>query len=343
VATEEHTYGQGNTYPRICVVGAGAIGGVIGTRLASAGYRTAALARGRSLESLRTHGWRLRNDEGLVVAPVIASDDPTELGEQDIVILAVKAHALPAVAAGLGPLLGTGTVVVPAVNGVPWWFFDGLGGPFDGLRLRSVDPDGTVAAAIPTSRIVGCAVHLSASLVEPGHALQGAGDALIIGEPTGGSSDRLDNVATPLRRAGFAVTASPRVQNDIWYKLWGNMTMNPISALTGATADRILDDELVEAFIRAMMAEAAAIGDRIGCPIAQTARDRIAVTRKLGAFKTSMLQDAEAGRPLELDAMVTVVREIGTAVGVGTPYLDGLLGLTRLAAAERGLYPHRPA
>jgi 2-dehydropantoate 2-reductase len=319
-------------------VGAGAIGGLVGARLAAAGYPTAALARGRTLAALRAHGWRLRTDDGPVTGPVHADDDPARLGEQDVLVLATKAHALPALASTLAPLLGPQTVVVPAINGVPWWFFDGLGGPFDGLRLRSVDPRGSLAAAIPTRRVVGCVVHVSASVAEPGQAVLHAGNGLIVGEPAGGSSARLRDLAAALRRAGFGVTEAARIQNDIWYKLWGNMTMNPISALTGATSDRILDDDLVSGFIHAVMAEAAVIGHRIGCPIAESAADRTAVTRRLGSFKTSMLQDAEAGRPLELDALLTVVREIGTAVRVPTPCLDALLGLARLAAAERGLY-----
>lgn len=323
---------------RVCVVGAGAVGGVIGARLAASGSTTTALARGRTLEALRAHGWRLRTADGMVGGPVEASDDPAALGPQDVVLLTVKAHALPALAPTLGPLLGPETVVVPAINGVPWWFFDGAGGEFDGLRLRAVDPDGVIAAAIPTARVLGCVVHLSASVEEPGLARHHAGDGLILGEPAGGTTDRLENLATVAGKAGFTVTLSPRIQQDIWYKLWGNMTMNPISALAGETADRILDDELVNGFVRAVMAEAAAIGERIGCPIAQSAEDRNEVTRRLGAFKTSMLQDAEAGRPLELDAMVTVVREVAQATGTPTPHMDALLGLTRLAARRRGLY-----
>ncbi|MEJ3744388.1 2-dehydropantoate 2-reductase [Actinomycetes bacterium KLBMP 9797] len=325
---------------RVCVVGAGAIGGVVGVRLAVAGgVTTSVLARGQTLATLRAHGWRLRTAGGEITTPVVASDDPAELGPQDVVLLTVKAHALPGLAPTLGPLLGPDTVVVPAVNGVPWWFFDGIGGAFDGLRLHAVDPTGSVAAAIPTARVVGCVVHMSASVDAPGVTRHHAGDGLILGEPAGGPSARVSALAEPLRRAGFAVTISDRIQTDVWYKLWGNMTMNPISALTGTTTDRILDDELVYGLVRAVMGEAAAIGARIGCPIAQTAEERSAVTRKLGVFKTSMLQDAEAGRPLELDALVTVVREIGVAVGVPTPSLDALLGLTRLAATQRGLYP----
>lgn len=328
-----------NVAMRVCVVGAGAIGGLVGARLAASGRATSALARGRTLAALRAHGWRLRTADGPVTGPVTASDDASELGPHDVVLLTVKAHALPALAPTVTPLLGPDTVVVPALNGVPWWFFDGIGGRYDGLPLRTVDPTGSIAAAIPTARVVGCVVHMSASVAEPGLAQHHAGDGLILGEPAGPVTERLRRLAEVLARAGFTVTRSTRIQTDIWYKLWGNMTMNPISALTGATADRILDDELVRGFARQVMGEAAAIGERIGCPISQTADDRNAVTRRLGAFKTSMLQDAEAGRPLELDAMVTVVREIGAAVGVATPYTDALLGLTRLAARVRALYP----
>jgi 2-dehydropantoate 2-reductase len=326
----------------VCIVGAGAIGITIGARLAARGHPTSALARGRTLAALRSNGWRLRTAQGLVTGPVAAAQDAAELGVHDIVVLSVKAHALPELAPRLAPLMAPGTVVLPAMNGVPWWFFDGIGGPYDGLTLRSVDPHGTLADAVPTARVLGCVVHLSAGAPEPGLAVHHAGDELILGEPAGGSSDRLTRTARLLADAGFRVTQSPRIQADVWYKLWGNLTMNPISALTGATTDRILDDDLVRGFVSAVMVEAATIGDRIGCPIDQTPQDRHAVTRKLGAFRTSMLQDADAGRPLELDAMVTVVREIAQTVGVPTPSIDALLGLTRLAARTRGLYPPAP-
>jgi 2-dehydropantoate 2-reductase len=312
----------------VCIVGAGAIGGVVGTRLAATGVPVSALARGRTLHALRTNGWRVRRGGELVRAPLTAAgDNAAALGVHDVVVLAVKAYALPALAPTLTPLLGPDTVVVAALNGVPWWFFDGLGGPYDGLRLDTVDPGGVIAAAIPTRSVLGCVVHMSASVPEPGLSEHRAGDGLILGSPMGAA---VEPIAGLLSKAGFAVTVSPRVQKDIWYKLWGNLTMNPISALTGATADRILDDDLVAGFAHAVMGEAAAIGERIGCAITESAADRSQVTRKLGAFKTSMLQDAEAGRPLELDALVGVVREIGRAVGVPTPNTDALLGLTRL-------------
>jgi 2-dehydropantoate 2-reductase len=320
----------------VCIVGAGAIGGLLGTRLAANGVAVSALARGRTLAALQRFGWRTQDAQAPVAA---AAADPAELGPHDVVVLAVKAHALPALAPALAPLFGPGTVVVAALNGVPWWFFDGLGGPHDGLRLDAVDPGGVVSAAIPTARVLGCVVHMSVNVPEPGLSNHRAGEGIIVGEPAGGGSARLDLVAGLLGKGGFAVTAAPRIQTAIWYKLWGNMTMNPISMLTGATGDLMLDDPLIVGFVESAMNEAAAIGARIGCPIAESASDRNAMTRKLGNLKTSMLQDAEAGRPIELDALVTVVRDIGAAVGVPTPTIDALLGLSRVAARVRGLYP----
>jgi 2-dehydropantoate 2-reductase len=229
-------------------------------------------------------------------------------------------------------------VVLPAMNGVPWWFFHGLGGAHEGAAVRAVDPDGRVAAAIPVRHVIGCVVHATCSMVEPGRGRHGFGRGLIVGEPDGTVSARVTALAGRLDVAGFETTVSKRIQADVWYKLWGNMTMNPMSALTGATCDRLLDDPLLDRFTLAIMAEAAAIGEKIGCPIRQSGEERNAVTRKLGAFKTSMLQDVEAGKPLEIDALLTAVSEIGGRVGVPTPSTDALLGLTRVFAAGRGLY-----
>lgn len=326
----------------VCVVGAGAVGGMLGTLLAASDVPTSALARGATLAALREHGWRLRGFEGSadeLRGPARASDDPAELGPHDVVLLAVKAQSLPALAPRLGPLLGPGTVVVPAMNGVPWWFCDGLGGPADGLRLRSVDPGGAVAAAVPTSRVLGAVVHLSASTGGPGVAVHGAGRRLVLGEPSDAGGGRLAATAGLLRGAGLDVEESARIQDDVWFKLWGNLTMNPISLLTGATMDRILDDDLVAGFVATVMTEAREVGARIGTPLEQTVPQRLAVTRRLGPMRTSMLQDADAGRPVELDALVGAVAELGRAVGVATPSVDALLGLSRLAARTRGLYP----
>jgi 2-dehydropantoate 2-reductase len=223
------------------------------------------------------------------------------------------------------------------MNGVPWWFFDGLGGECDGLRLSSVDPGDKLRSAIPLAHVIGCVVHASSIVVAPGVVRHVMGNGLIIGEPRGAPSARTTQLSALLARAGFDVTVSHRIQRDIWFKLWGNMTMNPISALTGATADRVLDDPLVCAFCSAVMQEAKQIGERIGCSIDQSPEQRHAVTRKLGAFKTSMLQDLEAGRPLEIDALVGAVREIGQRLDLATPHIDALLGLVRLMAQVRGL------
>ncbi|MFI6638214.1 2-dehydropantoate 2-reductase [Streptomyces sp. NPDC050504] len=322
---------------RICVLGAGAIGGYIGTRLAASGAETSAVARGATLDALRAHGWRVDDAEGVrTTAPVRATDDAASLGPQDLVVLAVKAQSLGAALPSLTPLVGPGTTVLTAMNGVPWWFFQGgFGGPCAGRTLESVDPGGRIAAAVPAERVLGCVVHMSSSAPEPGLVHHFRGTGLIVGEPDNTESARVREVAGLLRAAGLDATVSTEIQKDIWYKLWGNLTINPVAALTGATGDRILADGLVREFCHSAMAEAQEIGARIGCPIAESPADRSEVTRKLGAFTPSMLQDARAGRPLELDALVGAVREIGAAVGVATPQVDTLLGLTRLAAATR--------
>jgi 2-dehydropantoate 2-reductase len=317
---------------RVCVLGAGAIGGYIGTRLAAAGVPTSALARGATLAALQAHGWRAETGGELITAPVRAAADPAELGPQDLVVLAVKAQSARSAAAVIGPLLGPETMVLPAMNGVPWWFFDGFGGPCQGQQLDSVDPGGTIAAAIPARHVIGAVVHISSSVREPGLVAHHHGAGLIVGEPDHQRSARSAELADVLRAASLDVTVSTRIHSDVWYKLWGNMTINPVSVLAGATADLILDDELVREFCQTAMREAQRIGDRIGCPIAERPEDRNQVTRKLGAFTSSMLQDARAARPLELDALVGAVREIGGIVGEPTPTIDALYGLTRLWA-----------
>ena len=328
---------------QVCIIGAGAIGGFIGTRLAAAGQaRVSALARGATLQALRTHGWRLEQGGALLQAPVTASDDAAALGPQDLVVIAVKGPALEAVAQGIAPLLGPHTLVLPAMNGVPWWFGQGVAALGD-APLRSVDPAGAIGRAIATERVVGCVVHASTATTAPGLVQHRMGQGLIVGEARGGQSARVQQVADLLQHAGFDVTHSADVRRDVWYKLWGNLTMNPVSALTGATADRVLADPLVREFNSAAMREAAAIGALLGCPIAQSPEDRHAITAKLGAFKTSMLQDVEAGRAIELDAIVGVVHELGQRLGVPTPHIDALFGLTRLFARVHGLYPEASA
>lgn len=327
------------SFERIAVVGAGAIGGCLGARLAAeAGVPVAALARGATLAALRAHGWRMHSGDQVWQAPVAAaSDAPAALGEQDLLIVAVKAPALAALAPTLAPMIGPHTVILPAMNGVPWWFGHGLQGPAAGLQLPSVDPGGAIAAALPPTQVIGCVVHMAAQVAEPGRIEHRMGRGLVVGEPSGGPSARLDALHGLLRRAGFELSVPASIHQAAWYKLWGNVTMNPVSALTGATADLILDDPLVRAFCSAVMVEVAEVGARIGCAVEQTPQDRHAVTRRLGAFKTSMLQDVEAGRVIELEAIVGAVRDLAAAVGSDTPNLDALYGLTRLMAQVRGL------
>jgi len=326
---------------KVCIFGAGAIGGFIGARLASTGHQISAVARGATAAALREHGFRVRSKGVVERFDVQVAEDPAALGVQDVVVISVKAPSLPSVAERIAPLLGSDTILLVAMNGVPWWFFDGFGGEHAGMQLESVDPGGAIGRAIPARAVVGCVVHIACSTPEPGLVQHNFGNTLILGEPSGGVSSRVESLAAALADAGFETTASPMIQKDVWYKLWGNMTTNPMSALTGATADLLLDDPQVHAFCMQVMAEAAAVGARIGCPIEQTGEDRMRITRTLGALKTSMLQDVEARRAVELDAIVTAVHEIGRKVGQPTPFTDALLGLARVQAQVLGLYPAR--
>ncbi len=326
------------SFDRVAIVGAGAIGGWLGALLAQAGCAVSALARGDTLAALQRGGLQLHQDGKTISAPVQAAASAAALGVQDLVIVAVKAPALAGVVRGIAPLIGRHTVVLTAMNGVPWWFFSGFGGERAGTRLQAVDPDGEIERAVPARHVIGGVVHASCSVDAPGVIRHHFGNGLIVGEPSGEASGRVAALAALLQRAGINATVSPQIQKDIWYKLWGNMTVNPVSALTGATTDRILGDDLVRGFISSVMLEARTIGERIGIPIDQQPEDRHAVTLKLGAFKTSMLQDVEAKKPVELDALVAVVRELGQLTGVPTPFTDALLGLSRLQAQTLGLY-----
>jgi 2-dehydropantoate 2-reductase len=324
---------------RIAIVGAGAIGVWFATRLARAGFEVGVLARGETLKSIKQHGLRLIAGDKIFSASVAASDDAAELGTQDLVIVALKGPALAGVAPAVEKLCRPDTCILSAMNGIPWWFFHGLPGPMSDASLPAVDANAAISIAMPPGQVLGCVVHAACSTSEPGCSVHRTGNRLIVGEPRGGTSPRLDRVVAALRAGEYDVTVSQRIQQDIWYKLWGNMTMNPISALTGATGDRILDDPLISGFILRIMAEASEIGVRIGCPISETGEARNQVTRKLGAFKTSMLQDVEAGRAIEIDALLAAPREIGGMIGVATPNMDALHGLTRLFASVKGLNP----
>ena len=321
---------------KVCVAGLGAVGGLVAARLARAGHDVSALARGETLAAVRERGLGLTESDGRQHRVRLnVAERADQLHTPELLIIAFKAQVLAESAPSLAPLLGAHTVLLPLMNGVPWWFLQ----PDDPQPLTSVDPHGAIARTLPLARTLGAVVHLTCVASAPGQVHHGFGERLIVGERDGIDSERLRSVAAALASAGFTVERSGNIRRDIWFKLWGNMTTNPVSALTGAACDAILDDPLVRAFMARGMSQARSIGERIGCPIEQTPEQRMDVTRQLGAFKTSMLVDAERGRVLELDALVGAVREIGARVGVPTPDIDALHGLARLMDATRHAAP----
>ncbi|MEN9559452.1 MAG: hypothetical protein RLZZ502_663 [Pseudomonadota bacterium] len=312
---------------KIAIVGAGGIGTWLGLRLAKQ-HEVSVLARAATLTAIKQGHWTLSFADGTPALnqAVAASDDAHQLGAQDLVLIAVKGQHLNALAPSLLPLIAPHTLILPAMNGVPWWFTQG----FVECATQQVP--------LPYEQVLGCVVHASIQNIGPGHATHKMGNGLIIGEPKGGHSARAAAVVAALSEAGFTTTHSDNIRYDIWYKLWGNLTMNPLSAVTGATVDKILLDPLLRALCTSAMREAAAVGARLGCPITQTPEDRHQVTAKLGAFKTSMLQDVEAGRSIELDVIVTAVHDIAVRLSIPTPSIDAILGITRVFAQTRGLY-----
>ena len=317
------------TAMNVCVVGAGAIGGWIAARLALAGNDVSVVARGDTLQAIDTQGLLLTDKGDTRCVAVAAATDPSILGVHDVVVLAVKAPALPSMAESLEALIGPDTQIVPMVNGVPWWFTDD--------PLWSVDPDVATSDAIPGEQVAGCVVHASCYRSAPNRVVVKHADKLILGEPNGGPSERIERLCVLFRNAGIRCEASDDVRRAIWYKLWGNATINPMSALTRSTADRLLDDDAVRAFMAEAMDELAEVGAAIGCPIEESAEDRMAITARLGAFKSSMLQDVEARRPIELEALLGAPREIAARAGVPTPQLDLLYAMTRLMGENLGL------
>ena len=313
----------------VTIIGAGAIGGWVAGRLALAGHDVALLARGATAAALA--GGITIVERGLEARahPRVVTEADL-LGLQDIVIIAVKAPALAAAAQAARGLIGPDTLIVPMMNGVPWWFVDGE-------PLASVDPGARIAALLPIGQVVGCVVHAACRRPSPARIEVAMLDRVLVGEPGGGQSERASALATTLRASGLAGEAVPDIRRAIWYKLWGNMTTNPISALTLATADRILANAETRNFTLRCMAEAAAIGAAIGCPISESGEERLTITATLGAFKTSMLQDVERGSPIELDVLLGAPLEIAARVGVDAPNLAALHGLTRLMGESRGL------
>ncbi|MYB28155.1 MAG: 2-dehydropantoate 2-reductase [Acidimicrobiaceae bacterium] len=317
---------------RICVVGAGAIGGMMATRLAVAGHDVSVIARGEHLDAIRHHGLKLVEMDGstTVAVGIAASDDFGALGTHDAVILALKAHQIAAVAPELERLCDDGTMIVPVQNGVGWWYFERHGGPHDGHRLKSLDPDGTIAAAVPPERIVACIAYPAAEKTAPGVITHVEGDRFPVGELDGTKSERAMALGGALISAGFKSRVLTDIRSHLWVKAWGNLAFNPISALTGATLVEICRTPATRDLAARMMTEAGNIAEALGVSIRISVDRRIAGAEAVGEHKTSMLQDAEAGRPLELDPLVGVFVELGELTGVPTPAISTVYGLASL-------------
>ncbi len=317
---------------KICIVGAGAIGGWLAGAFAQGGAEVSLLTRGAPLQAIRRDGLRIRRGGNESVYRLDAGDDPAALSMPDVAVIAVKGQDIPVVARAVAALCGESTAVIPAINGLPWWFFDLLGVPLSGTRLRSVDADGAASRFIDAHRVIGCVVHASASSPAPGVVDIKGEDKLLLGEPNGAKSARIAALCDLLKPTTVNPAASGSIRLDIWTKLWGNMTMNPLSVLTGATTGAMLDDPGTRSLIRAMMLEMQAMGARLGLPLAMTPEERMAITRKLGDFKTSMLQDAKAGRPLETGPILGALVEIADLLNEPVPFLRAVLGLMRVRA-----------
>ncbi|HEX7221395.1 MAG TPA: 2-dehydropantoate 2-reductase [Burkholderiales bacterium] len=320
---------------KICVYGAGAVGGLMAAWLARAGHDVSAIARGAALDAIRRDGLRVRGKGATESFRIRAESDPARLGPQDYVLVTVKAQSLGAVADGIAPLLGKDTSIVTAMNGVPWWFFHGLQ---KDSRLESLDPGGKLARAMPAERIVGCVIHLAASTPEPGVVSHNMGTKLIVGEPGGRNSARARRIAEALSGAGFEVVVSDSIEKDFWVKLLGNVSFNPVSALTVSTADRLIEDAEVKSYMVEIMREVLAIGRAVGVDADIDPEARIDMARVLGRFKTSMLQDLEAGKPLEIDGLLAGTLEIARKAGVRAPFTESLYGLIRARAQSTGQY-----
>lgn len=319
---------------KIAVVGAGAIGGLVGARLALAGEEVTFLVRGANLQAIRARGMRLQLADGTEqVAPdVLATDDYAEAGPQDVVILGVKAHQLPDIARSLPALYGPDTAIVPMQNGIPFWYFHRHGGPHEGAVVRSVDPDGDLARWIPPERVIGCVVYPASELAQPGVVRHVEGDRFPLGELDGSHSHRVARVAAAFERAGFKAPVLDDIRSELWLKLWGNLSFNPISGLAHATLSDICDFAPSRALAAAMMTEAAEVAGVLGIRFRVSLERRIAGAGKVGRHKTSMLQDIEAGRPPEIDALVGAVIELGRLTQTPTPHLATVYALMRLLA-----------
>jgi 2-dehydropantoate 2-reductase len=318
---------------KICIYGAGAIGGYMAAKLVQAGADVSLVARGPHLATMQTQGLTLIEDgQEPVKVPVCASADPAELGPQDYVIVTLKAHSVPAVVVAMQPLLAEHTTVVSGVNGVPWWYFHKIGSPLEGTRLQSVDPGNVQWNGIGPDRVLGCVVYPAAEVSAPGTIRHIEGNRFSLGEPDGSKSDRAVALSQLLQSAGLKAPVRPRLRDEIWVKLWGNLSFNPISALTHATLDVLCTDPGTRQVARQMMLEAQVIAEKLGVVFPIDVERRIDGGAAVGAHRTSMLQDLDAGRPLEIDALVGSVQELGLITSTPTPTIDTVLALIRLRA-----------
>jgi len=322
---------------KIGIIGAGAIGGFFAARLARRGHDVSVLARGATLDALRNHGLRLDSGGSSHSVQVNASDNAQSLGTQDVVVLAVKAPSLEQVLPALAAMRSPDTVVVPALNGLPWWYFLGTSGPLASYRLGLVDPHGAIERAAPVESVLGCVVFPACSVAAPGHVVHASGNRIVFGEPAGGTSARAQTLAGVFQDAGFDAEASATIRQEIWLKLLGNACFNPVSLLTRSATDLLIDDPRVHALFAQMMREALAVGAAIGIPVAIEPEQRLALTRRLGHIKTSMLQDAEASRPVEIEAILGALVEVAAAIKVPAPLLTAVYALARMHAVSAGL------
>ena len=324
---------------KICVFGAGAIGGYMGIKLAQAGADVSLVARGPHLTAMQSKGLTLiEAGKDPVTVPVNASDNPADLGAQDYVIVTLKAHSVPGAVGAMQPLVGDGTTIVSGVNGVPWWYFHKLGGLYEGTRIASVDPGDAQWNGFGPERILGCVVYPAAEVIEPGTIRHIEGNRFSLGEPDGSKSDRALALSDALRAAGLRAPVRPRIRDEIWVKLWGNLSFNPISALTCATLDVLCTDPGTRSVARGMMVEAQEIAEKLGVKFPIDVDRRIDGGAEVGAHRTSMWQDLEMGRPMEIDALVTAVQELGSLTKTATPTIDIVAALIKLRAKGAGLY-----
>ena len=324
---------------KICIYGAGAIGGYIAAQLATIdAVEITCIARGPHLKAIRSRGLTLIKDGEEKVFQIKCVENPDELGPQDYVIITLKAHSAALISDQMKPLFGPQTAVVTAQNGVPWWYFYNYDGSLKGTRLSTVDPGGRQWDFIGPDRVIGCVVYPAAKIIKPGVIVHEYGNRLSLGEPSGEKTERVKELSSILAQANFRAPVRPRIRDEIWIKLWGNVSLNPVSALTGGTLAQMIDNPGVHKVIRDLMVEAQAVGEALGVRFAVDVDKRIAGAREVGDHKTSMLQDLELGRPMEIDAIVSSVQELARLAGVETPLIDSVLALVKSRARLSGCY-----